>query len=105
MSLTIVQKINFLITKYHNPSLVNRKESPNGNRIYHIYDDGKITNQKGSYAYLQRNEFVNFYSIPNININLKLLLNFPIQNHDNEYYAIVDEKHAIEIRKLMVTYI
>lgn len=37
--------------------LVNPKESPNGNIIYHLYSDGEITFQKGGWAYLQRSEF------------------------------------------------
>jgi len=98
MSVSTIEEIDILIKKYHNPSLINTEESPNANRIYHIYSNGQITNQKGSYAYLHRNEFVD-YNI--INNKLPLLVTFPIKN-DNEYYAIVEKKHAIEIRNLML---
>jgi len=35
------------------------KQSPNENVIYHLYNDGEITHQKGSWAYLKRSEFPN----------------------------------------------
>ena len=40
-------------------SLIDRSinASPNGNQIYHLYSTGKITQQKGACAYLQRSEF------------------------------------------------
>ena len=31
--------------------------SPNENQIYHLYSTGRITHQKGAWAYLQRSEF------------------------------------------------
>lgn len=103
MSSSIVKDINDLIKEYHNPSLVKPEESPNGNTIYHIYSNGQITSQKGGFAYLQRSEFVNFNSIKNF--KLKKLISCPLNNSDNEYYAIVEQKYAIEIRNLMLTYI
>jgi hypothetical protein len=37
--------------------LIHDEMSPCENRIYHLYEDGEITNQKGSWAYQQRSEF------------------------------------------------
>ena len=47
-----------IINKAHNPALVDRTEklSPTENTIYHLYSDGEITEQKGSWAYTQRSE-------------------------------------------------
>jgi hypothetical protein len=98
MNHQLVKDINILIKKYHNPSIVNFSLSPNANRIYHIYSNGQITNQKGSYAYLLRSEFIDKYTFLYKNYNL----DFPLKNSDNEYYAIVEETHANEIRNLML---
>jgi hypothetical protein len=38
-------------------SLIHPEESPNANIIYHLYNDGEITSQKGGWAYLQRSVF------------------------------------------------
>jgi hypothetical protein len=86
-----------MILIYHNPNLVKPDESPNGNRIYHIYSDGEITNQKGGFAYLKRSEFTEKSPI----YGLKGMIMFPIERGDCSY-AIVTEKDANKIREEMV---
>jgi hypothetical protein len=89
--------VDDMILMYHNPKLVKPDESPNGNRVYHIYSDGEITNQKGGFAYLRRSEFTDKSSIH----GLTTLFMFPIQRGDSSY-AIVTEKDAKNIRQEMV---
>lgn len=42
---------------WHQPSLWHPSEQPNANIIYHLQSDGKITFQKGGWAYGARTEF------------------------------------------------
>jgi hypothetical protein len=37
--------------------LVDVNDAPNSNIIYHLYDDGEVTQQKGGVAYGMRTEF------------------------------------------------
>ena len=85
------------IKSKHNPNLVDETKAPNDNRIYHIYEDGEITHQKGSYAYLNRTEFVEKYgSVRNIPADI-----FPITFKKNMWqthgYAIVTQEDAYAI--------
>lgn len=91
------QDIYDLITKYHDPSLVKPLESPNGNIIYHLYNDGEITQQKGGYAYMARTEFTVESSVKNgLDPN-----HFPIRKNSIGY-AIMTYENAIAIRRLML---
>lgn len=92
-----MEEIYNLITKYHDPSLVKPLESPNGNLIYHLYNDGEITQQKGGYAYKARTEFTMESSIKN-RLDPKY---FPIKK-DDIGYAIMTYENAIIVRKLMM---
>jgi hypothetical protein len=94
--------IQNMINSFHNPSLIIPNESPNGNRITHIYDDGTITNQKGGWAYLKRSEFNDFGPI--ITKPVSNLI-FPITNIYNNMYAIVTHNNAIKIRNSMIEWI
>jgi hypothetical protein len=85
------------IENMHNPNLVNIKESPNGNIIYHVYSDGEITSQKGGFAYLKRSEFTEKSSI-----ECKKKYVFPIKK-DEYSYAIVTKNDAYKIRDRLVT--
>ena len=58
-----LKELNELIIATHNwhyisspTGLINPKDSPNGNQIYHLYSTGEISFQKGGWAYLQRGE-------------------------------------------------
>lgn len=57
------KKLNEEIVKAHNAHIKNGNNElidvnmqPNENIVYHLYSNGIITHQKGSYAYLQRSE-------------------------------------------------
>ena len=91
------QDIYKLIMEFHDPSLVKPLEQPNGNLIYHLYNDGEITQQKGGYAYKQRTEFTRESSIKNkLDPN-----NFPMKLNDLGY-AIMTYENAYIIRNLMM---
>lgn len=84
--------------EFHDPSLVKPLEQPNGNLIYHLYNDGEITQQKGGSAYRARNEFTIKIPINNI-LDPKC---FPITVNDLGY-AIMTYENALIIRNLMMT--
>lgn len=89
--------IDELLNKYHNPSLIIPTESPNGNIIFHLYQDGMITHQKGGWAYKQRSEFIDHEKIkgtvPSSFFNI------------NRLYAIMTDKHAQETRNAMIKHV
>ena len=62
--------------------------SPNENQIYHLYSTGRITQQKGSWAYLQRSEFTVKGDIVGAK---KMLFKFPLlsDNDETSTYAIL----------------
>jgi hypothetical protein len=96
--------LNKMIAEKHNPKLVIRGESPNKNKIYHIYNNGQITHQKGGRAYLERNEFVEKYSISS---QIKTL-DFPMVGDSSTIgikYAIVTLNDAISIREKMIEFL
>ena len=95
-----MDSIKSYIDQVHNPKLVQPEESPNGNTIYHIYCDGEITYQKGGWAYLQRSEFTN----SSVRLKKKYFDLFPIKSDNNISYAIVTEKDAKTIQKMMVEF-
>lgn len=76
--------------------LIDMNESPNGNRIYHLYDDGEITNQKGSWAYQQRSEFSSEYPF----IYGKSPYIFPNKCGEHSY-VILTESECKEMRAKM----
>jgi hypothetical protein len=78
--------------------LINPKESPNGNLIYHLYSDGTITYQKGGFAYLQRSVFDEQYALKNHRkIKLKLLFVAP----DDTTYVILTQDECNYFREKM----
>lgn len=111
-----IRQLQADICAAHNPELVDKtnKLSPNENTIYHIYSDGEVTEQKGSWAYRQRSErtycaisrvltedgfgfthnFVNCGPICN-----KLGLILATHTHSGYSYAIVTLEQALEFRK------
>jgi hypothetical protein len=89
-----------LIEECHNPKLVNVNDSPNANTIYHIYNDGQITAQKGGWAYLQRSEFD---IKPPIQYYRELCILFPQEIHNSEIsYAVATEEDCLHIRTYML---
>jgi hypothetical protein len=93
-----MDNLKSFIEKAHNPALVIPNQSPNGNTIYHIYCDGKITYQKGGWAYLQRSEFTSSYA--QMKKNYYDL--FPIKDMNEYSYAIVTYDDAREIQRMMI---
>ena len=91
--------IKDFITSYNNPKLINTQEAPNENTIYHIYSDGEITQQKGSWAYCNRSEFT-LYLPFNKSISFE---NFPYHRTNSKGekfgYAIVKYEDALKIRE------
>lgn len=99
VSVIISSFIEFINT-VHNSDLVDTRYSPNENKIVHIYNDGTITEQKGSFAYMQRTEFILEYGLSRP-INPKY---FPI--NDGSYgYAVVTLKDAKELRSMIEYFI
>lgn len=96
-----MESIKSFIDQVHNPKLVQPEESPNGNQIYHVYCDGKITFQKGGWAYLQRSEFTDSYQPL---LKKKYYDLFPIKSSANISYAIVTRQDAKIIRDLLIKF-
>lgn len=93
----IKKLIQEIINFSHNKKLIDENMAPNANIIYHIYQDGEITSQKGSWAYGRRSEFTLHYPIHGYTNNFT----FPL-NRGKFGYAIVTEENASLIRKMMI---
>lgn len=102
-----VRKLNRSISEAHDlhyrfspTGLIDCKQSPNQNLIYHLYNDGEITFQKGSTAYLERSEFTLCPSLYALYRNSKLLpmFAFPKAN-DGRSYAVLTESQCVEFRE------
>ena len=93
------QDIYDAVSRCHNPGLIHPEESPNSNTIYHIYNDGEITDQKGGWAYQQRTMRPTWYGLCRSFDATK----FPLKSGDqNQYgYAIVTYADAVMIRTMM----
>ncbi len=79
--------------------LVNPKESPNGNTIYHLYSDGEITFQKGGWAYLDRSEFS---TEQNIGRHIEVHFQFPNKADDGRTYVILTREECKYFRGKMI---
>jgi hypothetical protein len=79
--------------------LVNPKESPNGNTIYHLYSDGGITFQKGGWAYLQRSEFSTESTIGG---HRELRMQFPNEADYGRTYVILTQQECKYFRGKMI---
>ena len=71
-------------------------ESPNGNLIYHLYENGEITFQKGGWAYLERSEFTSKHLIYYSNM---LNLNFPNKSDSGMTYVVLTQEECEKFRK------
>ena len=85
-----------LIEKYHDPTLVKPKKSPNGNIITMIWNDGEITTTKGGWAFLQRSQFSEIGPISN-----GVSVDMPLVSGKFSYAIVENSTKAREIRKLM----
>jgi hypothetical protein len=80
---------------------VSPNASPNGNKIYHLYNDGTVTFQKGAYAYLKRSEFTSKCSVTGYNTIFK----FPIETYDGlTTYAVLTQEQCNQFRTEMQEY-
>ena len=103
-----------IINKAHNPSLVDKTEtmSPTENTIYHLYGDGEITEQKGSWAYTQRSErtveypfqaqvYLHYSLFP---LYKKMAMNQIFPYGGGVGYIICTQSDAYRIRKILQDY-
>ncbi len=100
------EQLNELIINAHNwhyisspTGLINPKDSPNGNQIYHLYSTGEISFQKGGWAYLQRSECISDGKISNYK---KLELKLPKEAEDGSTYAILTKEECKQFRGKMI---
>lgn len=89
-----VDQIQNLINEHHDDSLVNPNESPNGNRITLLYNDGEITETKGGWAFLQRSQF----SLKGPIYNLQYKFTMPRKLGNNSFIIVKDFETANSIR-------
>ena len=89
-----LEQIENLINEHHDDSLVNPNESPNGNRITLLYNDGEIMDTKGGWAFLQRSMF----SLKGPIYNLKHPINMPRKSGSYSFMIVKDFKTAEMIR-------
>jgi hypothetical protein len=85
-----------MLLQLNDDTLVKPNESPNGNTITHIYNDGNITSQKGGWAYEDRSEF-NLVS----SITTKMNLDINKFNHKR----IVEYNNCGRVSKITYGYI
>lgn len=89
-----MENLNKIILEKHNPNLVKRDESPNGNIQTLIFNDGEIVSTKGGWAFLQRS----FFQIRgSLNVNVQM----PCKYGDFSYAIVENEDDALEIRSYM----
>ncbi len=79
--------------------LIDTKDQPNGNIIYHLYSDGEITYQKGGWAYLQRSEF---NKEPTIGGHRDLRMIFPNEASYGKTYVVLKQEECIYFRNKMI---
>ncbi len=103
-----IQILNSEICQLHNDhyknspnGLLKPDEAPNSNIIYHLYNDGMITSQKGGFAYLLRTE--NIVSIPLYQDVRLSPFKFPKKTINDCNYVILTEKECLDMRKKMST--
>jgi hypothetical protein len=90
--------INNLAINLNNPGLIDIDQSPNENQIYHLYSDGTITRQKGSWAYGKRSIF----DVRGECVSPNTYFTFPIESINNgETYTIMTEEHCEKVRDLI----
>jgi hypothetical protein len=95
-----MEEIYELIAKYHNPNLINKKQQPMENMIYHLYDDGEITEQKGGWAYGMRTERTLFYPFPNgFRLETNKFPNKRINNNKVYGFIICQYEIALDIKE------
>lgn len=85
--------------KNNDDGLLMPKESPNGNIMYHLYNTGEVSRQKGGWAYLKRSEFMLKYHLEKYD---KLKLHFENVAGDGSTYVILTEEECYHYREKMI---
>ena len=92
-----ISEVNKRIVLANNPKLVDTKEIPINNIIYHLYNDGRVTFQKGGWAYGCLGETTDYkYRIIYSN---KTIFRFPNKAKDGTSYAILTLEQCIDFYK------
>lgn len=74
--------------------------SPNGNIMFHLYNTGEISQQKGGFAYLRRSEFTIKYNLDNCDkLNLKFI---QLAGDGTTTYVILTEKECYYYRDKII---
>ena len=90
--------INEIVKKLNNPLLIDTNLAPNENIIYHLYSDGTITRQKGSWAYGKRS----VTDIERYCIKPNTFFNFPYKGqYEGDTYGILTIENCHNIKKIM----
>lgn len=88
---------------FHNPKLWDKTAQPNANIIYHLQSDGKITSQKGGWAYGNRTEFVDSPAVthrcdvPGVDLS-RFPSSFTEFDGRVVHYIMVDKDTAYQLR-------
>ena len=94
----IKNTVNGTVSRLNNPDLIEIDKAPNENIIYHLYSDGTITRQKGSWAYGKRSIF----DIKGACIRPNTYFKFPIESaREGDTYAIMTKDDCEMVRDLM----
>lgn len=101
MTTTEIQKVQDLITNYHDENLI----IPEGNQVYTLYEDGELTIQKGGSLYGRRTEHVVEYGLDKYSIYYKKLTfpKYTSMAQSYGYLLIATYEKALEIRECMKT--
>jgi hypothetical protein len=102
-----LHQLNTQIIEAHNAhyvnsetGLVNPKDSPNGNQIYHLYSTGEITFQKGGWGYMRHSEFHKEGRFSNYK---KMGLKLPMEAGDGTTYAILTQDECYKFHNIMLS--
>lgn len=105
--MTEIKLLNEEIISAHNKHYENNPNGllipdgcPNGNLMFHLYNTGEISLQKGGSAYLRRSEFKIKYELDKYEkLNLKFI---KLAGNDISTYVILTEKECYYYRDIMV---
>jgi len=86
--------ISDLITKLHNPKLVDDKKAPNDNTQILLFNDGEICTTKGGSAFMSRTLFTKDFPLKNVNIPMPI----EMVNNGSSYAILPSYEIAQSIR-------
>jgi hypothetical protein len=97
MNISKITEVNTRIVIANNPALVNTVEAPINNIVYHLYNNGRVTSQKGGWGYGCLGETTNYKF--RIIIAAATRFRFPNIATDGTSYAILTEEQCIQFYK------